>query len=96
MVREYMDLLTINDGIFKTINIIAEKRLADYKKYPRCYYQDGYILNVNEDGTYDVVINTETQILKARQGLTLVVGNIVWVCVVNGNSSNKYIIDIRV
>ena len=95
METEYRQLLKINENILDTIDIMLEKRLSDFNKYPRCYYQDGKILTVNGDGNYNVQINDNIEILKARQGLNLLVDNIVYVCVVNANTSNKYIIDIR-
>ena len=93
---DYRQLLKLNEDMLDVIDIMIEKRLSDYNKYPRCYYQDGKILTNNGNGTYNILINDNTEILKARQGLTVVVGDIVSVCIINGNTSRKYIIDLRV
>jgi len=55
------------------------------------YYKEGKIQTDNGNGTYDVLINEDTFTLKARAGLTLAVGDIVYVMIPNGNESFKFI-----
>jgi len=80
------------NNILDAIDILIAKRLENLKYN---YYLDGKILVDNLDGTYDVQINGETSVLKARAELTLVANDLVLVCVVNGNFSNRFIDLIR-
>jgi len=44
------------------------------------------------DGTYNLTYNGDTLTnIKTREGLTLIVGDIVYICIVNGNFSEKFI-----
>lgn len=56
------------------------------------YHQYGVIKTVNTDNTYVVTINNVDFTLKARQGITPIIGNSVAVLIPNGNT-NKKIID---
>lgn len=78
----------IQDEILKSINIMINKRLKELKFN---YYIEGKITTVNGDGTYTVKINGEDETLSARSGLTLAVGEVVLICVPNGNTSFKFI-----
>lgn len=56
------------------------------------YYIEASIININENGTFDIEYNNQTlRNIKAREGLSLVESDIVLICVVNGNFSNKFI-----
>lgn len=79
----------IEKAILDTIDIMIQERL---KKLSFNYYIEAKIETVNADGTYNIEWNgTVLNNVKARNGLTLNVGDIVLVCVVNGNFSNKFI-----
>lgn len=52
----------------------------------------GKVEEINTEGTlYRVSFNDQSQWLKAREGITLAVGNIVLIKCINGNLSEKYI-----
>jgi hypothetical protein len=74
--------------ILNAIDILIKQRLADLGY---CYYLDGKIVKINDDGTYDTNINGEIYTLKAREGLNLSLNNIVKVMIANGNFQDKFI-----
>lgn len=79
----------IEKAILDTIDIMIQERL---KKLPFNYYIEAKIETINNDGTYNIEWNGAIlNNVKARNGLTLNVSDIVLVCVVNGNFSNKFI-----
>lgn len=78
----------INKYILDAIQVVIKKFLKNLKYN---YYVTGKITAVNTDGTYGVQINNTVSNLPARSGLTLAVGDVVYVMVVNGNYSFKFI-----
>ncbi len=55
------------------------------------YYITGKIKTVNGDGTYVVTINEKDDTLKAKDGVTLTVGDIVLIMIPNSNRSHAFI-----
>ena len=85
--------MNYEDYIIDAIETVVNKRLKEIRFN---YYIEGKILTDNGDGTYDVEYNQQTlSSVKARSGLILAVGNIVFICVVNGDFSNKFIDCVR-
>lgn len=79
----------IEKAILDTIDVMIQERL---KRLSFNYYIEAKIETVNDDGTCNIEWNgTVLNNIKARNGLILNVGDIVLVCVVNGNFSNKFI-----
>lgn len=78
----------ILEKLLKSTDILIEEKLKSLKFN---YYIEGKIVSINEDGKYTVRINGEDETLSARSGLTLLVGEVVLVCVPNGNESFKFI-----
>lgn len=79
----------IEKAILDTIDIMIQERL---KKLSFNYYIEAKIETINNDGTYNIEWNgTVLNNIKSRDGLILNVGDIVLICVVNGNFSNKFI-----
>lgn len=77
------------EELMKSIDILIIERLKNLKFN---YYIEAEILTDNGDGTYNVSFNNKTlSNIKAREGLTLLVNDIVLICIVNGNFSNKFI-----
>ena len=78
------------EELCKSIDIIIKKRL---EKIKFSYFLDGEIIAIQSD-EYTVKIdgNNYTKI-KARSSLTLAVGDLVQVCVKNGDFSRKFIDD---
>lgn len=58
-------------------------------------YVEGNVIADGNDGTYEVMINNQKYTLKAREGLTVSIGQVYWVCIVNNDFSKKYIIEKR-
>lgn len=79
--------IKIQETIFKSIDILIQRKL---EKLGYNYYVEGLITAVNSSN-YDVLINGRTIKIKAREGLSLATNDIVLVCIVNGNFSNKFI-----
>lgn len=80
----------INQYILDAIDKMIHERFKKLSKFN--YYIEAKIETVNEDGTYDIEFQeTVLKNIKAREGLTLNVGDIVLVTIVNGNFSNKFI-----
>lgn len=77
----------IQDQILKSIDIMIKEKLKNLKFN---YYIEGKIVSINS-GVYTVKINGEDETLSARSGLTLSVGEVVLICVPNGNTSFKFI-----
>lgn len=76
-------------ALLDTIDIMIQERL---KRLSFNYYIEAKVETVNGNGTYNVEWNGKVlNNIKARNGLTLNVGDIVLVSVVNGNFSNKFI-----
>lgn len=79
----------IEKAILDTIDIMIQERL---KKLSFNYYIEAKIETINNDGTYNIEWNgTVLNNIKSRDELILNVGDIVLICVVNGNFSNKFI-----
>lgn len=78
--------------LLRTIEIMI-KHNNNKLKFNR--YIEGYVVANNENGTYEVMINNEKHRLKAREGLTVNIGEVYWICVVNNDFSKKYIIEKR-
>lgn len=76
------------DNIIESILIAIEESL---KRLSFNRYVDGVIQSVNDDGTYDVKINSGTSKLKPLREATYKVGDVVFVLVKNNNYSFKYI-----
>jgi len=75
--------------LMESIDILIAERLRNFKYN---YYITGKITVVNVDGTYNLTYNGDTLTnIKTREGLTLIVGDIVYICIVNGNFSEKFI-----
>lgn len=55
------------------------------------YYITGRIKTVNGDGTYLVTIDEKDETLKAREGLTLVAGDVVSIMIPNSKRSHAWI-----
>ena len=80
----------IENYILDSIDLLIEERFKMLAK--QNYFIEATIVTDNLDGTFNV--NYNDQILsniKAREGLSLVESDIVLICVVNGNFSNKFI-----
>ncbi|MDI9215994.1 hypothetical protein [Clostridium tertium] len=78
----------IQEEILKSVEVLVDSKMKNLKFN---YYVEGKIVAVNSDSTYNVKINGDTEKLKARQGLTLNVNDVVLVLVPNGNTSFKFI-----
>lgn len=80
----------MQDKILDTIDLMIDKRFKTIAKFN--YYIEAKITKKNTSNTYDIDYNDNIiPSVKCREGLSLVVGNIVLVCVVNGNFSNMVI-----
>ena len=81
------------DSLLRSIDLLINERMSKLK-FNR--YIDGIIKEVQLDNKYLVTLDGEDYIIKARDGLTLALNDIVYVCVINNNFNRKYIIDKRV
>lgn len=80
-------------AIFDAIDKIVSKKI---KETGYSYYIDGEVTAVNSDGTYNIQHGNSTyRNVPARTSKTYAVGNVVQVCVKNGDSSRKFIDDLR-
>lgn len=79
----------INHWILDAINNLIKKALKTAKFD---YTFSGKILTDNGNGTYDVLYNDQTlNNVKSKDGLSLLVNDIVYIRVVQNNFSEKYI-----
>lgn len=78
----------IEEKLLKSIDILIDGKL---KKLKFNYYIEGKIISINSDGTYNVKINGSDEKLSTREGLSLVVNDVVLILVPNGNTSFKFI-----
>jgi len=86
---EVIYLSTIEESLLNGVKKIIEQKIKQLKFN---YYITGKITAINIDGTYDLTYNGEALTnIKAREGLTLIIGDIVYICVVNGNFFEKFI-----
>jgi hypothetical protein len=81
-------LYLLLQDIFKAIDIIVSEKL---RKLRFDYTIEGCITGINDDGSYKVKINGQNSNIKARDWLSLNIGEIVYIKVVNGNYSFKFI-----
>lgn len=80
----------IQEKLIKAIEIIVEEKIRKKSKFN--YYIEGKIVDVKDtDGVCTVKINGENSDIKYRDGLSLSVGDVVLVLVVNGDYSRKFI-----
>lgn len=84
-----MEKNRIDNEFENGIGVIFERLFKRKARFN--YYVSGKVVKVNSDGTYDVDINGETSILRAREGLNLSIDSVCYVMVVNGNYSEKFI-----
>lgn len=83
-----MDIKTQQE-IAKAIDILIKERL---KNLSFNYYVRGIVQSVDTvNGIYTVKINDSASTLKALDGKTYSVNDVVFILVVNGNFSEKYI-----
>lgn len=62
------------------------------KKLKFTYHIEATVLVVNSDGTYNVNYNGSIlKNIRVREGLSLKINDIVLICIINGNFSNKFI-----
>ena len=78
----------IQEELLKSIDILINAKMKNLKFN---YYIEGKIISSNSGGTYNVDINGFTEVLKARQGLSLSKNDVVLILVPNGNTSFKFI-----
>lgn len=80
----------IENNLLDAIDIMIHERFKELVKSN--YYIEASITKNNGNNTYEINYNDSIlPSVKVRQGLALQVGDIVLVCVVNGNFSNKFI-----
>jgi hypothetical protein len=85
-----MNQSEIENNLLETIDLMIHERFKELTKSN--YYIEASITKNNGNSTYNLIYNDSPLLnIKARQGITLQVGDIVLVCVVNGNFSNKFI-----
>lgn len=83
----------IQKAIFDAVNKIVSKKI---KECNFCYYIDGEIIQENSDGTYNIQQgNSIYRNVPARTDKSYLVGDVVQVCIKNGDSSRKFIDDYR-
>jgi hypothetical protein len=79
----------LQQSLIKTIDIMIEER---FKELKFSYHVEAKISTVNVDGTYNVeIIGQPLNNIKARPSNTYIVGDIVYILIINGNFSNKVI-----
>lgn len=80
----------IEKNLIETIDLMIHERFKKLSTFN--YYIEAVIETDNGDGTYNIEYNGQIlNDIKSREGLSLVVGDVVLVCIVNGNFSNKFI-----
>lgn len=77
------------DKLFNAIRNIV-KKILNKTKFNYCV--QGRITANNNNGTYQVKINDGTSTIKTMNANTYIVGDIVWVMIINNNYSDKYIL----
>lgn len=81
-------IIKLQEELLKSIDLLIQERMSNLSF---SYYLEGIIETINVDSTYTVKINDEVFDIKTREGLVLNVGDIVMICVPNGNFNNKFI-----
>lgn len=80
----------IIESFLDAIDIMIKERFKEISNSN--YYIEASIKTVNAGNTVNIDYNGEIYPnVKKREGLSLVVGDIVLVCIVNGNFSNKFV-----
>jgi hypothetical protein len=80
----------VENYILDTIDIMIQERFKELAKFN--YYIEAVVLTSNPDGTHNIEFNGQTLAnINKRADLSLTIGDIVLVCVANGNFSNKFI-----
>jgi len=85
---ENPSLKRLTEEVLRAVDIIIETAL---KQLAFNYYITGRIKTINGDGKYLVTIDEKDETLKAREGVTLISGDIVFITVPNGNRSHAFI-----
>lgn len=80
--------LRTSNEIIRAIGIMIETTL---KQLSFNYYITGRIKTVNGDGTYLVTIDDKDETLKAREGVNLVVEDIVLIMIPNSQRSHAFV-----
>jgi hypothetical protein len=79
------------EALLKTIDIMIEQKI---KNLGFNYYVDGTVKKVNNDNTYDVLINgAEYKNIPSENKLSYSINDVVQVLIKNGNWSKKFIAD---
>ena len=82
----------LQEAIINAIDIIIENKL---KKLGFNYYVDGVVKEINNDETYNVLINgTIYHNIPSKYRLTYSVGDVVQILVKNGDWNKKFIDDV--
>lgn len=85
-----MNQKDIENYILDSIDLLIEERFKMLSKGN--YYIEASILSNNIDGTCDIEFNEQTlSNIQKRSGLSLDINDVVLVCIINGNFSNKFI-----
>lgn len=80
----------IEEYLLKAIDIMILERFKELAKFN--YYIEATVASNNPDGTCNIELNGQIlNNIKKRQSLTVNVGEVILVCIVNGNFSNKFI-----
>ena len=78
----------LQEELLKSIDMLIKERMD---KLQYSYFLEGVVKTVNIDDTYIVTINGEEFTLKAIDDKSFIVGDIVDVCIKNGDFSRKFI-----
>ncbi|WP_342532803.1 hypothetical protein MHB40_15100 [Lysinibacillus sp. FSL K6-0057] len=79
----------IENYILDAIEIMVNKKISELHYN---YYIEATVVSLNEDNTCEVEVNDRIYSkVKIREGLELSIGDIVFICIINGNLSNKFI-----
>lgn len=85
-----VNLRDIQEKLLEIIDLMIEERFKTLSKFN--YYIEAVVKTNNPDGTCNIEHNEQVlNNVKKRTGLTLAINDVVLVCVVNGNFSNKFI-----
>lgn len=85
-----MNQREIEEYFLNAIDVMVQERFKELARFN--YYIEATVISVNDDETCDIDYNENLlSKVKFRSDLTLQVGDIVLVCIVNGNFSNKFI-----
>lgn len=82
------NIIKLQEELLKSIDLLIQERISNLGI---SYYLEGVIQSANLDSTYSTRINGEDFDIKTREGIALSVGDIVMICVPNGNFNNKFI-----